>query len=116
MALYTIYLLVSIAVVFVIAMSIVKNVHFRRTGVLIFDKKYKPGTSEYKRLEKLFDKRNLITNIALLFIFIANLVFAVSIAHSSYHDYALIIFIFASLFVIGIFVSPHSAEENKASS
>jgi hydrogenase-4 membrane subunit HyfE len=113
-AAYTIYLLISIAAVFVTTMSVIKNLYFRRTGVLMFGKKYKPDTSEYKRLKKIFSNRNLAINTILLAIFIVNLVFAIStIMQLPYGGDTSIIFIFAALFVIGIVVALTRAKQIK---
>lgn len=114
MAVYTIYLLISIAAVLITLMSVVKNLYFRRTGILMFGKRYKPETPEHKRLKKIFSNRNLAINTILSAIFLANLVYVVyTILRSPYDDRMLVIFILAALFVIGIFAALTRAESVK---
>jgi hypothetical protein len=80
----------------------------------MFGKKYKPDTSEYKRLKKIFSNRNLAINTVLLAISSVNLVFVIStIVQLPYGGNTSVIFIFAALFVIGIVVALTRAKQIK---
>lgn len=105
MALYMTYFIVSILIVLFTAISIVRNLYFRHTGVLLFDKKYKLGSPGYRKVRKILSNRILVIHAMLLPIFIANLVFIIDkTAHLPNRGFATVTFAVGVVVVISLFV------------
>lgn len=73
MAPYTYYYFFSIIAVLTIGLYLVNLVLLKTSGRTTFGTQYKPGTAEYKRINRVANGRNLAIGVILGLIFVGNL-------------------------------------------